>query len=215
MGWLIALGIVVLIALIPVGIRFFYNDAGSEIFLLIGPVPVKLKLQKKQKDKGSKEETKKKSQKPAGKSGGQKGGKLSDFLPIVETFLDFLSDFRRKLVVTRLNAKLIMGGDDPCDLAISYGSAQAIMANLIAVLENSFRIKRRNVEVECDFTSTSTTIAFDAVIHMPLSLLLWLVGRHGTKALRQYFSIHKKHKGGVKYESKTSQYVRKYHRKNS
>ena len=214
MGWIIALGVVALVALIPVGVRYFYNDTGTGIFLLFGPVPVKLKFEKKQKGEKSKESPKKNPEKGGGKPAGQKGGKLSDFLPIIETFLDFLSDFRRKLVVTRLNAKLVMGGDDPCDLALAYGSAQAVMANLIALLENSFRIKRRNVEVQCDFTSTATTITFDAVVNMPLSLLLWIVGRHGIKALRQYFSIHKKHKGGVKYESKTSQYVRKYHRKN-
>ena len=214
MGWLIALGVAALVALIPVGVRYFYNHTGTGIFLLIGPVPVKLKFEKKQKGEKSKESPKKNPEKGGGKPAGQKGGKLSDFLPIIETFLDFLSDFRRKLVVTRLNAELVMGGEDPCDLAIAYGSAQAVMANLIALLESSFRIKRRNVEVQCDFTSTATTITFDAVVNMPLSLLLWIVGKHGIKALRQYFSIHKKHKGGVKYESKTSQYVRKYHRKN-
>ncbi len=214
MGWLIALGVVTLIALIPVGVRFFYNEIGAGIFLQIGPIPIKLKLEKKQKGKQSKEESPQKSQKSGGKANKQNGGKLSDFLPIIETFLDFLSDFRRKLVVSRLDAKLILGGEDPCDLAIAYGSAQAVMANLIALLENNFRIKKRDVEVECDFTSESTTISFLAVLNMPVSLLLWLLCRYGIRVLRQYLSIHKKHKGGVKYESKTSQYVRKYHRKN-
>lgn len=214
MGWFIALGVLLLIALIPVGVRFFYNDAGAGIFLLMGPIPIKISLDKKQKDKKQQEKKPQKAQKAAGGSNSQKGGKLSDFLPIIETFIDFLTDFRRKLVVSRLDAKLILGGDDPCDLAITYGSAQAVMANLIALLENSFRIKKRDVEVECDFTSSSTTISFLAVLNMPVSLLLWLLGRYGIRVLRQYLSIHKKHKGGVKYESKTSQYVRKHHRKN-
>lgn len=213
MGWLIALGVLLLLALMPLGVRFAYDDSGADLRLLVGPFPAKLTFGGKKKEKKQKKQPKEKTG-TSGKGTSKSGGSLTDFLPLLDTFLDLLSDFRRKLRIRSLRARLILGGDDPCDLAISYGSAQAALGNLIALLENSFVIQKRDVEVECDFTSEKTTITFYAVLVMPLYRLLWLVLRYGIQALRQYLAIHNQHKGGAKNESKTSQYVRKYHRKN-
>ena len=56
-GWLIALGIVIAIAILPIGASFCYDESGPRIKLIVGPVKVlvfprpKKAEKEKQKDK--------------------------------------------------------------------------------------------------------------------------------------------------------------------
>ena len=54
-GWLIALGVLVLLAIIPLGISAFYNSDGFLTRLVLGPVRLTVYPSKK-KDKSSKKE---------------------------------------------------------------------------------------------------------------------------------------------------------------
>ena len=88
---------------------------------------------------------------------------------------DFLGDFRRKLRLNNLELKLIMAGGDPANLAINYGRANAALGNLWPQLERCFVIKKRNVEIECDFESSETLIQTRADITITLGWLLAIV----------------------------------------
>ena len=108
MGWLIALGIVIALALLPLGISLRYDAEGFRIRLLAGLLsiplsgkqekPKKAKKQKKRTKKGKKKASSSTSSQPKEK---QKGGSLSDFLPFVQLAVDFLDTFRRKLRIRR------------------------------------------------------------------------------------------------------------------
>lgn len=221
MGWWIALGILVCLAILPLGVSIRYNSEGPLVRIILGPVrltvvPMKKKPKKEKpgKEKPKKEPEKKppeKNPEPSKQVGKdkpdpklapesekkEKGGSLLDFLPLVKTLFEFLGDFRRKLRINNLELKLIMAGDDPCDLATNYGRAWAAVGNLLPKLEQWFVIKKRDIEVECDFIASQTLIIAGLDLTITLGRLLAAVVRFAFRAVVQFLKIMKKRKGGA------------------
>lgn len=198
MGWLIAAGTVVALAALPLGISAVYDQAGPTLRLLIGPFSVFLYPKKKEKKEKKEKQTEKKTQKAsAPQTNGKKGGALSDFLPLIDVAVDFLGDLRRKLRVKRLELKLVMAGDDPCDLAVNYGRAWAAVGNIMPQLERLFVIKKRDVDVCCDFVETRTTVYVRLDITITLGRLLSLAIRYGLRAIRIIMNNKDINKGGA------------------
>lgn len=199
MGWLIALAVIVLLAVLPLGASVKYDSGGVLVRLIAGPARITL-FPRKKRDKKEKK-PKKQEEKPALKTEAapreQTGGKLTDFLPLVQVALDFLGDFRRKLRVNRLEMKIIMAGGDPCDLAVNYGRAWAALGNLVPLLERCFVIKKRDLEVECDFVAEETLIYARLDLTITLGRILSLAVRYGIRALREFLKIMKLRKGGA------------------
>lgn len=198
MGWLIVLACLILLGCLPLGVSGKYDVTGPSVKLLIGPVGIGL-FPKAKKEKPEKEKPKKQksvAQKVA-KTEEKKGGNLADFLPLLELLGGFLNDFRRKLRIKRLEMLLCMAGGDPCDLAINYGRAWAAVGNLMPQLERLFVIKKRDVQVQCDFTQPQTTVYVRADITITLGRLLGLLIRYGWFALKEYLKIRDKRKGGA------------------
>ena len=212
MGWLITLGILLLLAILPVGVRLRYDSDGILVKLIAGPVKIVL-YPRPQKQKKDKKNTKTKDQKAAEeedlpkppqppkkkteKSKGEKGGSLTDFLPLVQITLEFLGDFRRKLRLNDLYLRLILAANDPCDLAVNYGRAWAAVGNLMPQLEKWFVIKKRDVEVECDFEASQTLIIARLDLTITVGRLLAAAVRFAVRALIEYLKIKKKRKGGA------------------
>ena len=200
MGWLIALAVIVLLGILPLGVSARYNGEGPQIRLILGPV--KLQVFPAKKKKTPKEKPQEETQ-PAAASGqakpteAKKGGKLTDFLPIVQTILDFLGDFRRKIRVNLLQLKLTMAGDDPCDLAVNYGRAWGALGNLEPQLDRLFVIKKKDLQIQCDFEETETKIAARLDLTITVGRLLGLTARYGFRVLREFLSIMKLRKGGA------------------
>ena len=208
MGWLITWGILVLLAILPLGAAVRYNSEGFSLKVIVGPVRIPVlpgkkkdpELEKKKKEAKKVKKTKKASSQPKKKEEKpkkEKGGPITDFLPIVKTALQLLNEFRKKLRIKRLKLKMIMAGDDPCDLAVNYGRANAAMGNLLPQLERCFVIKKRDIQVECDFESSQTLIIAHADVTITLGWLLGIVVFYGVRALKQYLQIKNKRKGGT------------------
>lgn len=215
MGWLIALGVVIVLALLPLGVSGRYNADGPLVKILLGPIrftvfprPKREKKEKKKESAPEKPEQKKeepplpqppqppKEEAPKAEPK-EKGGAVTDFLPLVKVALNFLGDFRRKLRLNHLELKLIMAGGDPCDLAVNYGRAWAALGNLIPQLERLFVIKKRDLEVECDFTASETRVFARLDMTITLGRLLALALRYGVRAVKEFLTIQKKRKGGA------------------
>lgn len=126
-----------------------------------------------------------------------KGGSLTDFLPFVKLALDFLNDFRKKLRVDRLELKLILAGDDPCDLAVNYGRAWAALDSFLPVLERVFTIKKRDLEVECDFCASEISVCVHVELTITVGRVLSMAVVYGIRALSEYLKFRKKRKGGA------------------
>lgn len=205
MGWLIVLGILVLLAILPVGVHAVYNSDGILLRIIAGParitvLPAKKKdkkpKEKKPKPQKKKEKTVKTPRKPASVEKKEKGGSITDFLPLLQIVFDFLGEFRRKLRVNRLELKVILAGGDPCNLAINYGKAWAAVGNLMPRLERFFVIKKRDVDVECDFCGSQTLIIARLEITITIGRIVAMAFRYGFRALREYLKIVIKRKGG-------------------
>lgn len=214
MGWWITLGILILLAILPLGVSVKYNSEGPLVRLILGPIRLTL-LPAKKKDKKEKKQPEKKKEEPKPEPVKQigkdkpapepkkepekkeQGGSLLDFLPLVQTVFDFLGDFRRKLRLDHLELKLILAADDPCDLAINYGRAWAALGNLLPKLEQWFVIKKRDLEVECDFTASETLVIARLDITITLGRLLGALMKFAFRALKEFLNIKKKRKGGA------------------
>lgn len=227
MGWFVALGIITLLAVLPLGVSVKYDKNGAVVRLIIGPIKITLfprpKTEKKPKNEKKKEEpstaeTVKPEPVPAEKGGPkelpaaeqpaepaktdvptkkQSGGPVTDFLPLAKTALEMLGAFRRRLRVNVLELKVIMAADDPCDLAINYGRAWAAIGNLQPQLEKFLVIKKRRIEVECDFCASQTLIIARLDLTITLGRILATVVVYGIRALIQFLKINKKRKGGA------------------
>lgn len=202
MGWLIALGVLTLIAIVPIGVRAIYDVDGPRAFVLVGPVHILFFPTKKQEKKLKKDKTpekKKRTQSPATKkSTPNKGGSLSDFLPLIDSILDFLGAFRRKLRVSCLEMKLILAGDDPADLAENYGKAWSVLGNLVPLLNKVFTIKKQNLDVECDFLADRITVIGRLDLTITIGRIFWILGLNGIPVLREFLKLMNKRKGGAK-----------------
>lgn len=218
MGWLITLGILTLLAVLPLGVSIAYDADGAVVRLILGPVKITLYPRPKKEEKPKKEKEGKKAEtvseqpvkqpeKPAADSGEkpekelkpkkQSGGPVSDFLPLVRILLDMLGAFRRRLRLNMLELKLIMAADDPCDLAVNYGRAWVAVGNLMPRLEKVFVIKKRNIEVECDFEAAQTRVVARLDLTITLGRILATVLLYGGKAGLELMKINKKRKGGA------------------
>ena len=222
MGWWITLGVVILLAVLPLGVSVKYNSEGPLVRVILGPVKITvfpLPKKKKKEKKGGKQQS---SAAPSGETGPQtavpaepnpqnpapppkpkgepkaeKGGSLLDFLPLVKLVFGFLGDFRRKLRLDVLEVKLIMAGGDPAKLAINYGRAWAAVGNLLPQLDRLFVIKKRDIEVECDFTASETLVIARLDLTITLGRILSLVVIYAVRALVTFLKIQKKRKGGA------------------
>ena len=209
MGWLVTLGVLILLAVLPLGIHIRYDEDGVLGKLIAGPVkillfpkPKKEKGEKKEKPKKEKKSPKKKKKTSTAAPTGQapakkKGGPVTDLLPLVDVALGLLNDLRRKLRVDCLELKVVMAGGDPCDLAVNYGKAWAALGNLQPLLERVLVVKKRDIDIECDFVAPSTLITARVDITITLGRILALVAVNGFKAVKELLKIMKKRKGGA------------------
>lgn len=193
MGWLIALGVLVLLALMPLGVDASYDSAGIKAALIFGPVRVRVYPSEKRKETAPQ----KKVDKPDPVQSQEKGGPASDFIPVAKLILRLLKDLRTKLRVNLLQINLILAGSDPCDLAQNYGKACAAMGNLWPYLERFLTIQKRDVRIQCDFEAEKTLISARLMLTITLGRLLHLGSRHGFKILKEFKRVSNKRKGGV------------------
>ena len=219
MGWWITLGVLILFAMLPLGVSVQYAADGALVQVIVGPVKITIFPKPKKEEKPKKEKKERKSKKAAKETSPQQegkkesvqtdkpqegttekkasGGPITDFLPLVKTVFEMLGVFRRRLRVNVLEVKVIMAADDPADLAINYGRAWAAIGNLQPKLEQFLVIKKRKIEVECDFTTSQTLINSRLDLTITLGRLLATVVVYGVKALVQFLKINKKRKGGA------------------
>ncbi len=194
MGFVIALFVLVLLAILPLGISAVYNARGPLVRLIAGPIRLQLYPQKKEKAKKEKSQ----KQAPQKKKEEKNGGSVKDFLPLAKVALDLVADLKAKLRVNRLEMKLTLAGGDPCDLSVNYGKAWVALGNVMPRLEELFVIKKRDMEVQCDFTAETTVVYARVDITITLGRLTVLAVRYGIRGLKTYYKIMNERKGGAK-----------------
>ena len=197
MGWLIALAGIVAVGFLPVGIGFVYQASGFGAYWIFGALKISLHPKSKKAKKAEIEKKPDTTTDTKAVTKEKKGGSYQDFLPLLQIAVDFLGDLRRKIRVKRLQLLLNMAGDDPCDLAVNYGKAWAAVGSILPQLERFLVIKKRDVQVFCDFEGEETTLYLHADITITLGRLLGLLARYGWRGVKSYLTILDKRKGGA------------------
>ena len=212
MGWLIALAILAALAALPLGVRVRYDASGTVVEAKIGFLRIRL-LPKKRKEKKAEEPKpdepaekasaeEKPAQQPAAENAEpapekKSGGSLTDFLPLLKVAKDLLSCLRRKLRVDVLTLQVALAGEDKAALAKNYGLAWAALGNLYPRLERIFVIRKRNLEIECDFAGRETRVVFELVLTITLGRILAIAVVYGIRGLGTFLKIRKQQKGGA------------------
>ena len=91
MIWLIAIAIVVFLCVLPFGISVTYHEDGFLLSLITGSLRFRLYPGKERKKKKQDEPAKKQTHSAAASQ--KRGGKVTDFIPLLETVLDFFGKF--------------------------------------------------------------------------------------------------------------------------
>lgn len=171
--------IVFLIGLIRVGAAVRFGEELG-LRLLIGPFRITL-LPAKEKKAAQNGEKKKKKTTETGKTE-QSGKKKSRSLPkltreewrdLITTALSALKETARRtcrhLRIDPLEILIVFGGEDPADIAQSYGYASAAMWSVMPQLEDLFHIPNPLLHLRMDYSAKETR----AEGSVGLSLRVW------------------------------------------
>lgn len=191
MIWLIILAVITGLIFLPLGFRAVYMEHNSGVWVFVGPIKFRVYPKKKQEKSSIQKENKK------SKTDSKKGGNIQNFKLVVGRVFEFLNQFRRKIRIKRLELKIALTGDDPCDLAVHYGEAWAAIGNLLPQLERFFTVKKRDIDVIYDFTADKTRIYARLDASITLGRTLHLLSRHGIKTIIHLLKLKELRKGGA------------------
>lgn len=190
-----------LLMLIPVGARAIYSEDGLFLWFKIACFSVQLVpvRKKRQSAKGNKPKKPKKGrqQKSRGDSAvsaeqtqkGKKPGELKKLLPLLRPGLTAMSSLRRKLTIRQMRVYYRIGGaEDPAGAAMKYGIVAAGGGALFPLVNSAFRVKDWDVDLNVDFESDQTRVAFAAEGGWCLGQLVITALALGVSALKIYAS---------------------------
>lgn len=198
MWWLILVAVLALQLFVPIGILGSYQQGCANLWLRIGPFRTKLYPRQRQPKKKQKTDVKSSKGFEEKRSTKKKSpGSISDFFPLVNLVLDFLDTFRKKLRINRLIFNATLAEEDPVDLSIHYGQAWSALGSIVPFLDRYFVIKKRDLEIQCDYTASETVIYAELDATITAGNILAIAAYHGIRILRKFLKIMSKRKGGV------------------
>lgn len=182
MGWWITLwillglcGIITVIILLPVGIRVRYREDDLRMWYTIGPVRLLRYPETEQqriRRRNAKITVRSVLNEPI-KANTRYDNILGDFVAELKTLLELFWALRPKLCMKRLALKMVLGGSDPCAVAMEYGAAWAAVGTFFPVLDGAFTIRKHDISVNCDFSEGSRTrVEADLLITIGLGRLV-------------------------------------------
>lgn len=187
---LIVLLILILLGLLKVGVQIVY-DGELRVQLLIWKLRISLPKEKKSKKKPEKPAE---VEQKAPKQKKQKNPAVKAWLQAaLAHWQDILTLMGKALHMPRLDPLILhvtAGGPDPAACALNYGRAWAVLGSVLPLLENSFRMGRRDVGVQCG----EDRDAFSFYVQTALSVRIYeilLLGILGLKVLLQIYQEYK------------------------
>ena len=169
---IIIIVIILLLALLRFGVTVEYSADGVSLTARVGPLPIRIFPRKEKPGKAAKvkkEKKAKKKKKKEEKPKEKKPGKLQTFLDLLAAVKKTLGRLRRRLLIKNLTVHLTTGGEDPSKTAMIFGAASAAFGAFTPMLENTFRIRRRDFRASADFDAAEACIYVKAAI----SLAVW------------------------------------------
>lgn len=196
-GWTIFLLILLalfLLGQLRVGVDGQYREEGLQVWIRLGSVRLKV-YPTKPKPEGKPKPKPKPKKKEQPKQ--EKGKKLTleDILELARQFvplaLEAAGCFWSKLVVDKLDIRIVVGSNDPADAALLYGQLHGALGAVWQPLTQAFHVKEGRGRVEIDFNSSSITLYFHGALSLKLGQILWLAIHFGVKALVRFLRFSK------------------------
>jgi hypothetical protein len=154
------LAFLLIVSLIRVGVHFEYGEDGIKVTAGVGPVRVKIyPAEKRKKKPGEKKEEEKK----------EKPGPLEELKEHLPDIRRMLSRIKKRRFIQELTVHFIAAGPDPAQAALMFGGVSAGYGIIAAVLENNFRIKKRDMRAAVDFEAEKPYL----YVRIRLSLAVW------------------------------------------
>lgn len=189
---LIVLAVLWLLSLIRLGGRVRYGAEGLFVFLLLGPVKLRLFPAKEEsggewKPKPKKEKRKKKKpnlaeqHKKEPKEG--QPGTLSRLMQLLPVAGEACGALKRKIRIDDLDLQLIWGGSDPAAIALGYGQANAALGMIWPILDNNFKVKRHSFQVGLDYGRAQPGVELTAALTLTVGQIVALGVHYGVKTL--------------------------------
>ena len=180
--------ILLLIALLRVGAALRLEEGVLHLKIIAGPVKFELLPKKERKPqkaggegapkkKEKKKKVKKKKEKEKKGPESPEGGKEKKKLPITWDLIseiltavgELLGRLRRKLCIDKLTIHYTVSSPDPYSTAMTFAYASIAVNALTPVLDNTFKIKERDLGAAVDFNSGENVIFVEA----QLTIAIW------------------------------------------
>jgi len=168
-----------IIALLRFGMRIEYSSDGVLVELMAGPLRIKVYpskkddaaegKKKKKKEKKEKKSARKKEKKKDAKPKKSLNIGFKEVKEIIPHFLKMLGRIKKCLLINHLTLYFTVGGEDAAKIAKTYGVVNAAVGELLPILDNNFRIKKRDIQFFTDFINQKQTIYANATF----SLAVW------------------------------------------
>ena len=157
------LGALLLICLIRVGVIVEFSESGfTADAVILGFIKPRLVPGRKKKAGG-------KRAKRQAAQGAAKAGRLAGLKEQLPSIKQALARLKRRLLINELTIYYMAAGSDPAAAAMSFGGASAGYGILLPMIENNFRIKKRDLRATVNFNVPEPYIYVKA----QLSLAVW------------------------------------------
>ena len=184
--------LITIVIIFPVGVRVLYQDDALKMWYTIGPIRL-LRYPEDddahEKRKNSKINIRTVLNEPI-KANRRYDNVIGDFWAELKTTLELFWFLRPKLRIKRLVLKLHLAGEDPAALALQYGGAWAAIGGLLPLLEEAFVLKKRQLDVDCNFNGGTTSLDAKLDITIGLGRLLWCLVRYSIDVLDRTNTKH-------------------------
>ncbi len=165
-----AAALIILVLTARVGVEAEYSSAGLRVRAVLGPFRPPLYPAAGEK--------KSRAARRAGPGREKREGgsleRVKKNLPIIG---EVLGKLKKRLTIDSLEISCLIACGDPADTALAFGAASAGAGLLLPVLENSFRIRKRDVRTGVSFTESKSRLyvrarASVSVYHLQSALLV-------------------------------------------
>lgn len=226
---LIILVLLVVLFQLRIGAEVEYGEAGIRVTaklagrpVLLFPRPEKTRTQKEKEAEKARRKAAKKEKKAAKKAEKQrrkaakqppkpqpeeqpkkKGGTVELVLALLPVVVQALGALKKRIRIDPLTVHYTAGCVDAADTALLYGRSSGAAGIVVALLEENFDVRRRDVTVDLDFLAGRSVIYVNAGISIKVGQVLYLAVRYGLACLKVF--LQKRKSSGKKAAPKGNQ----------
>ena len=190
------LALLVILLLIPVRIRFRYEDGAPFLAVRYGPVRLQLfpRPEKKEPEEAEKP-PKKKKEKPEKKKKPKARINREQIFYALEKLPPILGRALRRtgrsIHISPLKLYILAAGYDPADTAQLYGRLEAALAAGFPILEKALRLKDADVRLYVDFQEEQMDAIADVGVSLRPGSLVWIALRAGGSLLKWFLGFRR------------------------